>query len=96
MVWLTESRFLFGLQCHKRLWFEIHQPLEVSVEPSIAIVQGRAFDDVVQRLDPGVVISRSWIGIKRGLLDDTLVPLNADLGQNNDPEVGQRGKHLDA
>jgi hypothetical protein len=59
MVWLTKSRFLSGLQCHKRLWFEIHQPLEVSVEPSIAIVQGRAFDDVVQRLHPGVVITRS-------------------------------------
>jgi hypothetical protein len=59
MVWLTKSRLLSGLQCHKRLWFEIHQPLEVSVEPSTAIVQGRVFDDVVQRLHPGVVISRS-------------------------------------
>jgi len=25
-----------------------------------------------------------------------LLPLNADLDQNNDPEVAQRGRHLDA
>jgi hypothetical protein len=59
MTWLTKSRFLSGLQCHKRLWFEIHQPLEEAVEPGIAILQGRAFDEAVQRLHPGVVISRS-------------------------------------
>lgn len=58
MAWLTKSRFLSGLQCHKRLWFEIHQPLKESVEPSIPILQGRSFDEVVQRLHPGVVISR--------------------------------------
>jgi hypothetical protein len=58
MAWLTKSRFLSGLQCHKRLWFEVHQPLEASVEPGIPVLQGRAFDEVVQRLQPGVVISR--------------------------------------
>jgi hypothetical protein len=58
MAWLTKSRFLSGLQCHKRLWFEIRQPLEVPIPPSVAILQGRAFDEQVQRLHPGVVISR--------------------------------------
>src|SRR6266513_512903 len=58
MAWLTKTRFLSGLQCHKRLWFEIHQPLEESIEPSIPILQGRAFDEAVQRLRPGVVISQ--------------------------------------
>jgi hypothetical protein len=38
----------------------------------------------------------TWIEIKRDLLDDALVPLNADLDQNNDPEVAQRGRNLDA
>jgi hypothetical protein len=33
------------------------------------------------------------IGIKR---DDALVSLNADLDQNIDPEVTQRGRNLDA
>jgi Domain of unknown function(DUF2779) len=58
MAWLTKSRFLSGRQCHKRLWFEIHQPLEQPVPPSVAILQGRVFDELVQRLEPGVVISR--------------------------------------
>ena|SRR6266513_3446619 len=58
MAWLTKTRFLSGLQCHKRLWFEIHQPLEESIEPDIPILQGRVFDEAVQRLRPGVVISQ--------------------------------------
>jgi hypothetical protein len=62
MAWLTKSRFLSGLQCHKRLWFEVHQPMEEPAEPSIPILQGRAFDEVVQSLKPGTVISR-----KRGM-----------------------------
>src|SRR5258705_485298 len=59
MAWLTKARFLSGLQCHKRLWFEIRQPLGESVDPGIPILQGRALDEVVQRLHPGVVISRA-------------------------------------
>jgi hypothetical protein len=59
MAWLTKSRFLSGLQCHKRLWFEIHEPNEESFEPGMPILQGRAFDEVVQELQPGVVISRA-------------------------------------
>ncbi|MDX6461361.1 MAG: hypothetical protein QOE55_5058 [Acidobacteriaceae bacterium] len=59
MAWLTKSRFLSGLQCHKRLWFEIHEPNEESFEPGIPVLQGRAFDEVVQELQPGVVISRA-------------------------------------
>jgi hypothetical protein len=58
MAWLTKSRFLSGRQCHKRLWFEIHQPLETPVPPSVAIVQGREFNELVQRLEPGIVIPR--------------------------------------
>jgi hypothetical protein len=58
MAWLTKSRFLSGLQCHKRLWFEIHQPLEEQIGPGIPILQGRAFDEAVQRLRPGITISR--------------------------------------
>jgi hypothetical protein len=58
MPWLTKSRFLSGLQCHKRLWFEIHEPHQEVAEPSLAILQGRQFDKTVQALQPGVVISR--------------------------------------
>ena len=59
MAWLTKSRFLSGLQCQKRLWFEIYQPLTSAVDANTAILQGRSFDQAVQGLHPGVVISRS-------------------------------------
>ncbi len=58
MAWLTKSRFLSGLQCHKRLWFEIHQPLEEQSAASMPMLQGRAFDQAVRELHPGTVISR--------------------------------------
>jgi hypothetical protein len=58
MAWLTKSRFLSGLQCHKRVWYEVHQPLDEAAEPGIPILQGQAFDEVVRRLQPGAVISR--------------------------------------
>jgi hypothetical protein len=59
MAWLTKSRFLSGLQCHKRLWFEVHQPIETAAAPSTAILQGRRFDEAVQRLHPGTIVSRA-------------------------------------
>lgn len=56
--WLTKSRFLSGLQCEKRLWYEVHAPLEVNGGDSMQLVNGRAFDQVVQRLEPGLIIPR--------------------------------------
>jgi hypothetical protein len=58
MAWLTKSRFLSGLQCPKRLWFEVNQPLEQAEPDSIPKIQGRAFDQIVREIQPGVVISR--------------------------------------
>lgn len=58
MPWLTKSRFLSGLQCPLRLWFEIHSPTEDESEPGVGILQGLSFDEVVRGLHPGVVISR--------------------------------------
>jgi len=62
MSWLTKSLFLAGLQCPKRLWFEVHEPLEEGGDgeatDSMALVNGRIFDRLVQDLLPGVVVSR--------------------------------------
>jgi hypothetical protein len=58
MAWLTKSRFLSGLQCHKRLWFEIHEPLAEPLPDSVAFINGRAVDLLVQTLQPGLVVSR--------------------------------------
>jgi hypothetical protein len=58
MAWLTKSRFLAGLQCPKRLWFEANQPLEQPAPERLSLWQGRTFDLVVREMQPGVVISR--------------------------------------
>jgi hypothetical protein len=58
MVWLTKSRFLSGLQCPLRLWFEIHSPIDEESEPGLGILQGRSFDELVRGLHPGIIISR--------------------------------------
>jgi hypothetical protein len=54
---LTKSRFLAGQQCAKRLWFEVHQPLEQRSVDGVSLVNGRAVDQMVHRLHPGVVVS---------------------------------------
>ena len=69
MAWLTKSRFLPGIQCAKRLWFEVHEPLEESGGNSMLLVNGRAFDEVVQTLEPGLVIPRTG-GLPKAL-DET-------------------------
>ena len=58
MPWLTKSRFTSGLQCAKRLWNEVHEPLEQPLADSVALINGRAVDRLVQTLRPGTVISR--------------------------------------
>jgi len=58
MSWLTKSRFMAGRQCAKRLWFEVNAPLEEREPESLAMLQGRAFDDFVRELWSGVVIDR--------------------------------------
>jgi hypothetical protein len=56
--WLTKTRFMSGRQCRKRLWYEVNAPLAEGLPESMALLWGRAFDQVVQTLEPGVVISR--------------------------------------
>jgi hypothetical protein len=75
MAWLTNH---VSYQCHRRLWFEIHESLEESFEPGMPVLQGRAFDEVVQDLRPGVVISRAGlpaaIAETKGVLGRTMNP----------------------
>jgi len=64
MPLLTKSRFLAGLQCPKRLWLEFHEPLPPSPLVPLPILEGRRVDALLQRLLPGVCVSREG-----GLLD---------------------------
>jgi hypothetical protein len=58
MAWLTKSRYLSGLQCPKRRWFEVNQPLEEGLPESGVLLNGRAVDRVAQTQRPGTVVSR--------------------------------------
>jgi hypothetical protein len=58
VAWLTKSKFLSGLQCAKRLWFEVHEPLKEETRISLALINGRTVDRIAQALIPGTVISR--------------------------------------
>src|SRR5260221_7316464 len=64
MAWLTKSRFLSGLQCPKRLWFEVNQPIEEGLPDSFVLLNGRAVDRAAQTRKPGKVVSR-----ERGMPD---------------------------
>jgi hypothetical protein len=56
LTWLTKSRFLSGLQCPKRLWLELHEPLDEPLVETINLLNGRAVDELVRRIEPGLVI----------------------------------------
>ena len=58
MAWLTKSRFTAGLQCPKRLWNEVHDPLAEGMPDSLAFMNGRAVDKIAQEFAAGVLISR--------------------------------------
>jgi hypothetical protein len=58
MAILTKSLFMTGRQCAKRLWFEVHQPLDSRVAGSMQLVNGREFDRIAQGARRGIVISR--------------------------------------
>jgi Domain of unknown function(DUF2779) len=58
MALLTKSLFLSSRQCLKRLWYEVHQPLDSPAGNSMAVVNGRAVDRVARRIQPGRVVTR--------------------------------------
>jgi hypothetical protein len=65
--------------------------------PQLGVPDAGAHDRLL-RVETGnrrnrAALDPTRIGIKR---DDALVSLNADLDQNIDPEVTQRGRNLDA
>jgi len=55
---LTKSLFMSGQQCAKRLWYEVHQPLEGRPAVSMQLINGREFDRIAQSAKSGTVISR--------------------------------------
>src|SRR5687767_3888762 len=57
---LSKSRYLAGLQCHKRLWFEVHEPEESSdLDPALETLfeRGRRVGEEARKCVPdGILI----------------------------------------
>lgn len=58
MPLLTKSRFLAGLQCPKRLWLELREPLPAPALVPLPVLEGRRVDALVQQFLPGVLVPR--------------------------------------
>lgn len=56
--YLTKSRCLAGLQCHKRLWLQVHEPVPYDTPPPGSRLDlGQAVGELARRLFPGGVLA---------------------------------------
>jgi hypothetical protein len=57
---LSKSRFTSGLQCHKKLWWEVHEPDAVELQPDKVLQdlfdQGRQVGEAARKRYPGGVL----------------------------------------
>src|SRR5438046_5971481 len=57
---LSKSRFTFGLQCHKKLWWEVHEPDAPELQPDKVLQdlfdQGRLVGEAARARYPGGVL----------------------------------------
>jgi len=57
---LSKSRFTSGLQCHKKLWWEVHEPDAIELQPDKVLQdlfdQGRQVGEVARTRYPGGVL----------------------------------------
>ncbi|MCC7112644.1 MAG: DUF2779 domain-containing protein, partial [Deltaproteobacteria bacterium] len=57
---LSKSRFMLGLQCHRRLWWTVHEPDAAELEPDssteVVFAQGHEVGEEARRRFPGGVL----------------------------------------
>src|SRR3989440_13051156 len=57
---LSKSRFTSGLQCHKKLWWEVHEPDAIELQPDKVLQdlfdQGRQVGELARTRYPGGVL----------------------------------------
>ena len=57
---LSKSRFVAGVQCHKLLWWKVHEPHAVELQPDKVLQdrfdQGQAVGELATTLFPGGVL----------------------------------------
>src|SRR5437899_10441364 len=57
---LSKARFTSGLQCHKKLWWEVHEPDAIELQPDKVLQdlfdQGRQVGEAARQRYPGGVL----------------------------------------
>ena len=69
---LSKSRFIAGVQCHKLLWWRVHEPEAVELQPGIVLQdrfdQGQEVGELARTLFPGgVLIDLPYTAVDRRL-----------------------------
>src|SRR2546427_66350 len=78
---LSKSRFVAGMQCHKLLWWKVHEPLALELQPDKVLAdrfdQGRQVGALARDRFPGGVLIdlphtavAERIALTRKLIDD--------------------------
>ncbi len=80
---LSKSRFIAGVQCHKLLWWRVHEPEAVELQPGIVLQdrfdQGQEVGERARTLFPrGVLIDLPHTAVEQRLEDG--VPLTVEGG----------------
>ncbi len=80
---LSKSRFIYGMQCHKQLWWRVHEPDAQELEPDISrqaiFDQGERVGVLAREYVPGgVLIDRPYDDYE-GRLADTQAAIDAGV-----------------
>src|SRR5436190_14325753 len=78
---LSKSRYTAGVQCHKLLWWKVHEPLAVELQPDKVLQdrfdQGRQVGELARTRFPGGVLidlphtaADKRVALTRKLIDD--------------------------
>jgi hypothetical protein len=72
---LSKSRYTAGVQCHKLLWWKVHEPLAIELQPDKVLQdrfdQGKQVGELARTLFPGgVLVEGRSVALTRKLIDD--------------------------
>ena len=72
---LSKSRYTAGVQCHKLLWWKVHEPLAVELQPDKVLQdrfdQGKQVGELARTLFPGgVLVEDRSVARTRKLIDE--------------------------
>jgi predicted RecB family nuclease len=84
-LYLSKSRFISGLQCHKQLWWRVHEPNARELVPDPALRNRFEQGGEVGRVARGYVPAGELIDLPYHQLDNTLAATDAALRRTPPP-----------